>query len=347
MSLSVELHNHFPNFQLDVSFSLSGGVLGLLGPSGCGKSMTLRCLSGVEQPGRGKVVLNDRVLFDWEKRINLPPQQRRVGHLFQNYALFPHMTVEQNLLCGIGRKAPDRERRLRELLEQFQLTSVAAQRASLLSGGQQQRCALARCLGAEPELLLLDEPFSALDAHLKTALQLQLKEHLNHFPGPAILVTHDRDEAFLLCDRIAVMDKGKLLTIGEKGEVFRHPGSPAAARLTGCKNVVQAEKQGDGQVYVPDWGCLLTTAERVPEHLSAVGIRAHDFQPVSAPSENVVALTGGTLTEFPFEWNAALTTQAGGTLQWKVPKSHLEGEPPPQLPEYLYISPEKLLLLEG
>jgi molybdate transport system ATP-binding protein len=154
MSLQVELHNHFPNFSLDVEFTLNKGVLGLLGPSGCGKSMTLRCISGVERPAGGRVVLDGRTLFDSKEGVCLPPQQRRVGHLFQNYALFPNMSVEQNLLCGIGRKAPDWEAKLRQLLEQFQLTELCHLRPGQLSGGQPQRCALARCLGADPELLL-------------------------------------------------------------------------------------------------------------------------------------------------------------------------------------------------
>ena len=120
MSVQVELHNHFPNFSLDVEFTLNKGVLGLLGPSGCGKSMTLRCISGVKRPAGGRVVLDGRTLFDSKERVCLPPQQRRVGHLFQNYALFPNMSVEQNLLCGIGRRTPDREVKLRQLLDTYE-----------------------------------------------------------------------------------------------------------------------------------------------------------------------------------------------------------------------------------
>jgi molybdate transport system ATP-binding protein len=347
MSVQVELHNHFPNFALDVEFTLNEGVLGLLGPSGCGKSMTLRCISGVERPAGGRVVLNGRRLFDSKEGVCLPPQQRRVGHLFQSYALFPNMSVEQNLLCGIGRKNPNREEKLRQLLEQFQLTELRRLRPGQLSGGQQQRCALARCLGADPELLLLDEPFSALDAHLRTSLQLQLKEHLERYRRPAILVTHDRDEAYLLCDRIAVMDRGRILTTGTREEVFRSPGSPTAARLTGCKNVVSAQAKGERQVYVPQWGCTLTTAEQVPPQLTHIGVRAHDLTPVSAPGENTVTIAAGRVTEYPFEWSVLLAAAAGGQLHWKVSKEHLEGALPPQVPAYVAISPEKLLLLRG
>ncbi len=345
MSVQVELHNHYPNFSLDVDFSLEKGVLGLLGPSGCGKSMTLRCISGVERPGSGRIVLEGRVLLDTRRRVCLPPQKRRVGHLFQSYALFPNMTVEQNLLCGIGRSAPDREARLNRLLEQFQLQPLRLLRPAQLSGGQQQRCALARCLGAQPELLLLDEPFSALDAHLRTRLQLQLQEHLSQFQHPSILVTHDRDEAYLLCDQIAVMDRGNILILGEKEEVFRRPGSPTAALLTGCKNVVPARCDGSHSVFVPDWGVSLTTAEPVPEGLTHIGVRAHDFFPAERSGPNAIPISGGRVTEYPFEWNTLLTAHGGGGVHWKVSKEHLEGGQRPQVPGFLCISPEKVLLL--
>ena len=345
MSGQVELHNHFPNFALDVEFALEGGVLGLLGPSGCGKSMTLRCISGVERPGRGKIVLGNRVLLDTERRVCLPPQQRRVGHLFQSYALFPNMTVEQNLLCGIGRKTPDREQRLHALLEQFQLEPLKKLRPAQLSGGQQQRCAMARCLGAQPELLLLDEPFSALDAHLRTTLQLQLKAHLEEYQRPAVLVTHDRDEAYLLCDRIAVMDRGRILVMGDKKAVFHKPGSPTAARLTGCKNVIPAQRTGAHTVFVPQWGCTLTANLVMDNGLTHIGVRAHDFVPVSEPGQNTIPTASGRVTEYPFEWNILLTTPAGGELHWKISKEHLDGSQRPQVPRYLAISPEKILPL--
>lgn len=347
MSLSVKISSRFPGFSLETELSLERGVLGLLGPSGCGKSMTLRCISGVEKPWSGRILLNRRVLFDSQQHVNLPPQKRRVGHLFQNYALFPHMTLEQNLLCGIERHAPDRRERLERLLEEFQLTDVRCQRPFQLSGGQQQRGALARCLGAKPELLLLDEPFSALDAHLKETLQLQLKKRLEEFPGLTILVTHDRDEAYLLCDEIAVMDEGRILISGAKAEVFRRPVTCKAARLTGCRNIVPAKKAGEYQVWVPQWGCRFSTAERVPESLTAVGIRAHDFIPWWEAGEGSIEVRLEQMTEYPFEWSLLFRTEAGGAIQWKVPKGHLEGKAVPEAPGYLRVPREKVLLLRG
>lgn len=346
MSVEVDIHKNLGDFALNAAFSAGDGVLGLLGSSGCGKSLTLRSIAGIETPDRGRIVLNGWTCFDSSRRVNLPPQKRRVGIMFQNYALFPNMTVEQNLLCAIDRKASNRRQRLNELLERFELAELRSLRPSQLSGGQQQRTALARCVGMEPSVLLLDEPFSALDAHLKADLQLRLREQLRTFPGTVILVTHDRDEAYLLCDSIAVMDRGHIIAADEKGRLFRNPKTAAAARLTGCKNVVSARKAGDYAVFVPDWRCTLTTAQPVPNGLTAVGIRAHDFYPINETRTGAVELTGGTVTEFPFEWSVLLRTIGGGTVHWKVPKGMLSGTPP-MIPKRLAVLPENVLLLEG
>ena len=198
MSLMVDIHKQLGRFSLDASFRADGGTLGLLGASGSGKSLTLKCIAGIERPDRGKILLNGVTLFDSERRINLPPQKRRVGYLFQNYALFPNMTVRQNILCGI-RWERDRARRaaeLRRVVELLHLQGFEEQRPDQLSGGQQQRTALARILVSRPELLMLDEPFSALDEHLRDQLQIQMKKLLDTFDGDILLVTHNQDEAY-------------------------------------------------------------------------------------------------------------------------------------------------------
>lgn len=345
MSIEVNIKKTVGKFHLDVSFSTGNHVLGLLGGSGCGKSMTLRCIAGIEKPDEGRIEVNGITCFDSGRRVNLTPQKRHVGMLFQNYALFPSMTLEQNLLCGIGRKEPDREARLEALLEQFQLTELRHQRPPQLSGGQQQRCALARCLGADPTAILLDEPFSALDAHLKTAMQIQLKRHLERFDHPTIVVTHDRDEAYLLCDRIAVMDNGRILTVGTTEEVFHHPGCSAAARLTGCKNIVAARKAGDHRVHIPAWDCTLTAAEKVPDALTAVGIRAHDLIPATGKTEQTIAVQLVQMTEFPFEWNGIFHTAGETDLHWKVSKEHLDADKRLDIPAFFTAPPESILLL--
>ena len=192
MSLLVDIKKDFGRFRLDAAFETdSGSVMGLLGASGCGKSVTLKCVAGIERPDEGRIVLDGRVLFDSAKRIDLTPQQRRVGYLFQNYALFPNMTLAQNIAVGVRDRAKRKETVAR-LVKAFYLEGSEGKYPRQLSGGQQQRTALARILASEPEALLLDEPFSALDSYLKWQVELELAELLDTFPGPVLFVTHDR-----------------------------------------------------------------------------------------------------------------------------------------------------------
>ena len=208
MSLSVEIQKRLGEFTLDLRFESEAGMLALLGASGCGKSMTLKCIAGIETPDRGRIVLNGRVLFDSEKGVDLPPQKRRVGYLFQQYALFPNMTVEQNLRTAV-RKLPKAEQKARvaERIAAFRLEGLEKHRPHQLSWGQQQRAALARILLSEPEALLLDEPFSALDDALKWRLELELMEQIDRFDGDVLFVSHSRDEVTRLCERVCVLSR--------------------------------------------------------------------------------------------------------------------------------------------
>ncbi|MGX8693196.1 MAG: sulfate/molybdate ABC transporter ATP-binding protein, partial [Clostridia bacterium] len=196
MSLHVDIRKRLGSFTLDVSFTAENGVTSLLGASGCGKSMTLKCIAGIEKPDEGRIELDGRVLFDSETGVNLPPQKRRVGYLFQNYALFPNMTVAQNIFCGLNREKDRalKERRLREMLRMMQLEGLEERKPAQLSGGQQQRVALARILVNDPQILLLDEPFSALDGHLRDSLKVEMRDLLERFGREVLMVTHDRNE---------------------------------------------------------------------------------------------------------------------------------------------------------
>ena len=192
MSLYVDIEKRLGAFRLKSKFEVADETLALLGASGCGKSMTLKCIAGIVTPDRGRIVLNGRVLFDSEKKIDLTPQQRRVGYLFQQYALFPNMTVEQNILCGIRAGSRSEKRSLAaEKLRMFRLEGLEKKYPAQLSGGQQQRVALARILCSEPQAILLDEPFSALDSYLKWNLELELSDLLAGFHGPILWVSHE------------------------------------------------------------------------------------------------------------------------------------------------------------
>ena len=233
MSLIVDIKKKLGSFELESKFEAQNGVTCLLGPSGCGKSMTLKCIAGIEKPDSGHIELDGVVLYDSEKGINLPPQKRHVGYLFQNYALFPNMTVRQNILCGMRHEKDKavKEEKLKKMLDMFQLNGLENHRPAQLSGGQAQRTALARIMVSDPQLLLLDEPFSALDAHLRGKLMIEMRDVLARFGREVIMVTHNRDEAYNMSREIAVMDSGKLLTVKKTKELFADPGSVPAAIL--------------------------------------------------------------------------------------------------------------------
>ena len=225
MSLYVDIEKRLGTFRLQSKFEVADETLALLGASGCGKSVTLKCIAGIMTPDRGHIVLNDRVLFDSEKKIDLTPQQRRVGYLFQQYALFPNMTVEQNILCGIRAGSRSEKRALAaEKIRMFRLEGLEKKHPAQLSGGQQQRVALARILCSEPQAILLDEPFSALDSYLKWNLELELSDLLAGFRGPILWVSHDLGECCRNCQKVGVRLDGwdillPLHAVGERATV--------------------------------------------------------------------------------------------------------------------------------
>ena len=232
MSLSVDIEKKLGAFHLRSQFEAPDETMALLGASGCGKSMTLKCIAGIVTPDRGRIVLGGRVLFDSEKKINLPPQQRRVGYLFQQYALFPNMSVEQNILCGIrsGDKA-EKRRVLAEKIRMFRLEGLEKKHPAQLSGGQQQRVAIARALATNPKVLLCDEATSALDP--KTTRQiLELIGDINKKLGiTVVIITHQMSVVKSVCNHVAILDDGEVVEDGLVSTVFSAPKSAAARHL--------------------------------------------------------------------------------------------------------------------
>ena len=284
--LKVDIQKRLGGFALDVSFDAENETLALLGASGSGKSVTLRCLAGILKPDAGRIVLNGRVLFDSDKRIDLSPQERHVGYLFQQYALFPNMTVRENVAVAVRDKR-QRAAKTDALLRRFQLTDVAAQRPHQLSGGQQQRAALARILAPEPEALLLDEPFSALDSYLKAQLEAELRDTLESFGGSVVWVTHDRDEVFRNCAKICVLDEGVSQPAVTPRALFDDPETVSAAKLSGCKNVVPVVPDGT-RVRIPCWGVLLDCGRETAD-FTAIGLRAHHLHICAETAPNAIA----------------------------------------------------------
>jgi molybdate transport system ATP-binding protein len=237
--IEIAIRKRLGGFELGVELlAAENQIIVLFGPSGAGKSMTLASVAGLVLPDSGRIVVGKRVLFDSSMGISLTPQHRNIGLVKQNLALFPHLTVEQNVAYGLSR-APRSERseRSHELLRSMHLDSMADRYPSQLSGGQQQRVALARALAPDPGLLLLDEPFSALDAPTRMQLREELLRLQRQIKIPILFVTHDLGEAYFLADRLAVIDAGKILQIDVPGEVLSHPCCLAVARAVGVKNI--------------------------------------------------------------------------------------------------------------
>jgi molybdate transport system permease protein len=357
MPLEVAIEKQVSGFRLAVEFTADGAPLGLLGPSGSGKTMTLRAIAGLEKPDRGRIVLHGRVLFDSAHGIDVPARERRIGLLFQNYALFPHLTVAENIAFGLQRvPRPERTRRVAEQLAATHLNNLASRYPASLSGGEQQRVALARALAVEPAALLLDEPFSALDTHLRGALERQLRETLEMYRGSTLFVSHNLEEAYRVCEELVVLAHGGVAARGPKEEIFRQPPTLEVARLTGCKNFSRAHRVGDELIEALDWGCKLRVTQafaKLPEH---VAIRAHHLR-VRAPGTPPEGRTNTfpcwltAMTETPFR--VTLDLRIGGPpanpadfhIQAEVFKQEWEefrNLPPPWQVE---LAPDRLFLL--
>jgi ABC-type sulfate/molybdate transport systems ATPase subunit len=356
MALDVQLENKLSHFELNVSFSAAEVPLSILGPSGAGKTMLLRCIAGLERADRGRISLGERVLFDSERSIGVPARQRRVGMVFQNYTLFPHRTVAENIAFGMRELSSEkRAARVSELVERTHLKELADRYPRALSGGEQQRTALARALAIDPEALLLDEPLSALDTHLRSQVEMQLQEVFSVYRRPALLVTHNIEEAYRLGERLLVLSRGRMVAYGAKEDVFRHPPTREVAQVTGCKNFSRATMNSDGSVEAFDWRCRLRVDQTTQKPPAYVGIRAHyiDFLesgPANAGRENVFPCWLVRASETPFRITLYLRLHEPngeeGTfdLQAEVFKERWQRFRNAPYPWHLRLPPESLFL---
>ena len=351
-SLVLDIEKRLDNFYLQVAFNTDNQPLGLLGSSGAGKSMILRCLAGIETPNKGRIILNGRVLFDSENNIDIPIHQRQIGFLFQNYALFPHMTVAQNITFGLPKYLNAKEEVEKQLIA-MQLQGFGDRYPHQLSGGQQQRVALARALASKPEALLLDEPFSALDTHLRSQLEQQVAEILDDYSGVTLFVTHNMEEAYRLCPNLLVLEQGKQAHHGSKYEIFQHPASVNVAQLTGCKNFSRANALSPQQIEAIDWGCTLEVREKIPAKLSHVGIRAHHLIFTKDPQQvNTFPCYLVRTSETPHRMTVFLKLHSVGNhthdyhLQGEIYKEKWVNIQDQPFPWYVQLEPSQLLLME-
>lgn len=318
MSIYVDIRKKLGDFTLDVQFEAKDEVMALLGASGCGKSMTLKCIAGVVKPDSGAIIANGRTLFDSQKGVNLSPQERNIGMLFQNYALFPNMTVRENIMTVLTRAKKTRNsgERLRSLLGRFYLEGLENHYPQQLSGGQQQRAALARIMASEPGVIMLDEPLSALDSYLRWQLELELAQVLEEFGGTTIFVSHNRDEVYRLCGRVCPMTDGNAHAVYGTKELFESPNSITACLLSGCKNYSRAEKRGGKLIYAADWNTQLSCSVPVAEDIVYIGVRAHYIKPAkNGESENVVSCRVLRVTEDMFSTIITTAPEGARTLR--------------------------------
>lgn len=376
MIIEADIRKKLHDFELDISFSTDCNRIGVLGASGGGKSMCLKSLAGIAAPDSGRIALDGNVLFDKNSRINVSPAERSIGYLFQSYALFPNMTVEGNINAAIHaaerlkrREGKNADISADKLMDMLNISDIRKRYPREISGGQQQRTALARILASDPKLLLLDEPFTALDTFLRERTRLELAELLNELGKSFILVSHDRDEIYQMCEYLILLEKGKVIAAGKTDDVFMNPGTVAAAKLTGCKNISRIEKLSDHRVRALDWGGLeLVTEMKVTDDAGFIGIRAHDFEPAvgegSAAAAGVEVTTGNarddvpggtsnkktfniircgktSVTRLPFEWYIMLENG----LWWKKERSLYDESEETLVPNELYIDPGKIIIL--
>ncbi len=332
-----------------MQFQSESRRIGILGASGCGKSLTLKSIAGIERPETGKIESAGKVFFDSAKKIWMPPQERNVGYLFQNYALFPTITVEKNIGIALRCGKKEKEKKVRDMIDRFSLQGLEKKLPGQLSGGQQQRTALARIMIYEPDMILLDEPFSALDSYLKEQTQRECLELLQDYPGTVILVSHSRDEIYRFSEEVLVMDGGKAVIQKTVKELFEHPQKVAAAKLTGCKNIEEIVWKDGKHLYVPGWDMVIPAGMGNVGDAQAIGIRAHEFttERTESDGELVFPVYKPEVKEDLFEYHVQFFTseRAKTPVVWKVSKKLWDvGEK--GVPKWLHLKREHILFLE-
>ncbi len=278
MSIYIDITKKLGSFYLESQLEVGKEKLGILGGSGCGKSMTLKCIAGIITPDKGEIILNDKILFSSKKNINLIPQKRNTGLMFQNYALFPNMTVSQNISLGITNKTSiEKKNIVKSYLDLFKLQDLENRYPSQLSGGQQQRVALARIMAKSPDILMLDEPFSALDAHLRFSIENEFSEALNKYNGTVIYVSHSIDEVYKFCDSTAIMHNGRIFEKNTTKHIFKGPTTLEGAKLTGCKNISPIKKMNQNSILALDWGITFNIDNTVHDDIKYISFRETDI----------------------------------------------------------------------
>ncbi|MBM4761660.1 ABC transporter ATP-binding protein [Bacillus sp. B15-48] len=350
--LNVAIKKKFNQFQLHAQFTADRGITGIIGPSGCGKSVTLQCIAGLATPDEGEILLDGRPLFNSKEKFTIKTKNRNIGYVFQNYALFPHLTVEKNIEYGLkGRPKEEKKRRVAKMIEKVQLNGYENHYPNELSGGQQQRVALARTLVTEPDLLLLDEPFSALDHHVKHILEQELLNIIKeNYSGIVLLVTHNMEEAYRLCDQLILYKNGEVIQAGNKEEVFTRPKNISAAEVIGCKNILPVHSfiEDDDYLECTVQGIqLMVQKQKIHRAVTHIGIYPEDIQFIKKPMEAVNAFSYEIIEVVKGIHQTALTLKIGHDFTIQASVGNHQLQPLLQGDYQIHLHPDKLFLLEN
>jgi molybdate transport system ATP-binding protein len=338
MAIYVDIEKKTGGVLRRFTFDSTAATVGVLGNSGSGRTLLLRCIAGVETPDRGKIQIHGKTVYDSEKHVNLKPSERRIGYLVSDYALFPKLSVEQNIACGYRGKRKEKEHTVEEYIRRFELEGLEDELPGKLNDEQRQRVALARMMIAQPQILLMDEPLLGSRREL---LWSNLVRYLKLFDGGYLFASQDPNEIYALCSWSVILEDGSVLAKGETKELFSQPGSVRAAQLTGCQNFSRVAPLDEYHVRALDWGIALRTAQKVEAHITHVGIRSHAMCTVDEYTQNClpvqcIAKREG-LTSLEFQIRNAREPESS-ELVWKSSKGT-------DVPPYLYLPPEQLMLL--
>ena len=327
----------------DVTFE-KGHLYLIEAESGSGKSTFCSYVLGYRHDYSGSVMFDNDVTANYKVKDWVEMRKRHISHLFQELRLFPELTALENV--EIKNKITGFKTR-EQILKWFDMLGIADKvdaKIGRMSFGQQQRVALARILASDPEVLMLDEPFSALDAFLKEKLQLELLELLSGYDKDILMVTHSRDEIYRFCEHMLIVEDGRQAGFGVTKEIFKNPGTPAAAKLTGCKNIEKIERVDDHTMVLPNWNTTVCVKGMIPENTTHIGIRAHYLRlPENGQRENLVECQNGKILDDPFE----LVVVFEHDVWWKIPKESWQKEYQEKMPQYLAIPEESILYLHG
>jgi molybdate transport system ATP-binding protein len=358
--LDVKIRRKLPGFSLDISFSINQEILSILGPSGSGKTMSLQCIAGIVRPDEGYIALNGKVLFDSNKGLNLSTQMRKIGFIFHNYALFPHLTVDENVAYGISH-LPRIEvtRKVSRLLDSMNISGLGKRFPWQLSSGQQQRVAIARALAPDPELLLLDEPFSALDTVIKERLEFDLAALQRSYKGNMLFVTHDLAQGYKLGSKMAIYNSGSIVQFDHKDKVITAPATSVAARLVGFKNLYEGfivetnEKYSIVKIGDLEQNIKVITQNGVKLNINQkviVGIRPENVRIVEHPGENTFPCTADQIVEGVSTTNFLLQINHGSIIKHYIECILLKSDAPlvaNNQTYYAHLPPERLVIITG